>query len=637
MALHLKTRFAALKVRKLCLGAGTTAAVVAAISGSSLAAVPPVPVPAGNPITEPKRVLGKILFWDEQMSTSMVVSCGTCHVPGRAGADPRLAQHPGADGILGNGDDVTGSPGVIKSDSANKYLRDSIYALRPQVTGRSAQPTINAAFAPRMFWDGRAGDRFRDPVTNTVVLESGGALENQAIGPILDSTEMSHAGQTWTNVADRLGRVQPLALGNTRPADVAAALADKPNYPELFRRAFGSPEITPAKIAMAMATYQRTLISDQTPFDRTQAGLPGGLTQQQINGMNAFNGSNCNACHAFNRPNRPELTGLFTDFTFRNVGLRPPAQDMGRSVISGDNNDRGKFKVPGLRNVGLKRSFMHNGQFTTLQQVIGFYAGAANRVTPANVAPLGDNIDPVMQNVRIPPPPQGAPPGTGAGADIAEFLANGLLDTRVRDQAFPFDKPSLFAERPADQAVLLGGAVAPSGQLLPAIIVQSPPLIGNLDFRVGLDVPAVLAGADATLAISTNPPVNGRIVPTETKGTMAIIGHVDGANATVSWPLTPGSVLPGQVMYMQWLIPTASAPGGEARSPVAQVTFFCGSMGCPPRCFADYDGSQTTTVNDLFSYLAAWFAGSARADSNGNGTVAVDDIFNFLSLWFQGC
>lgn len=629
MALQLKTGSLPLYVRKLAVLAGTTATVLTTLANTALAAVPPVPVPAGNPITEPKRVLGKILFWDEQMSTSMVVSCGTCHVPGRAGADPRLAQNPGADGILGNGDDVTGSPGVIKSDSANKYLRDSIYALRPQVTGRAAQPNVDAAYAPLLFWDGRATGQFRDPLTNDVVLPTGGALENQAIGPILNSTEMSHAGQSWLNVTDRLKRVQPLALGNARPADVAQALADQPNYPELFRRAFGTSEITPAKIALAIATYQRTLVADQTPFDRFQAGQTTALTQQQINGMNAFNGSNCNACHAFNRPNRPDLTGLFTDFTFRNIGLRPPAQDMGRSEISGDNNDRGKFKVPGLRNVGLKRSFMHNGQFTTLAQVIGFYAGAANRV--------GDNIDPVMQTVRIPPPPPGSPPGTGAGADIAEFLANGLLDTRVQNQTFPFDKPTLFAERPADQAVQLGGAVAPAGQANPAIIVQSPPMIGNMDFRVGLDVPAVLAGADATLAISTNPPVNGRIVPTETKGTMAIVGHVDGANATASWPLTPGSVGPGQVVYMQWLIPSATAPNGEARSPVAQVTFFCGSMGCPPRCFADYDGSQVTTVNDLFSYLAAWFAGSARADSNGNGTVAVDDIFNFLSLWFQGC
>lgn len=629
MALHPKNSLSAPSVRNLATLAGSTAILLSLLASAASAAVPPVPVPAGNPITQPKGVLGKMLFWDEQMSTSMVVSCGTCHIPGRAGSDPRVAQHPGADNILGNGDDVTGSPGVIKSDSNNKFLRDAIYALRPQVTGRAAQPNIDSAYAPQLFWDGRATGEFRDPMTNAVILPTGGALENQAIGPILNSIEMSHAGQTWTNAADRLKRVQPLALSNAQPADVAAALADKPNYPELFRRAFGTAEITPARIAMAIATYQRTLISDQTPLDRTQAGQPGGLTQQQINGMNAFAGSNCVACHAFNRPNSPATAGLFTDFTFRNIGLRPPAQDLGRSLISGDNDDRGKFKVPGLRNVGLKRTFMHNGQFNTLAQVIGFYAGAPNRV--------GDNIDPVMQTVRIPPPTPGSPPGTGAGADIAEFLANGLLDTRVRDQVFPFDKPTLFADRPADQAVLLGGAVAPAGQANPLIVVQSPPLIGNLDYRVGLDVPAVLAGFNATLAISTSPPVNGRIVPTETKGTLSIVGHVDGANATVSWALTPGSVAPGQVVFLQWLIPSPTAPNGEARSGVARVTFFCGSLGCPPRCFADYDGSQATTVNDLFAYLAAWFNSSARADSNGNGTVAVDDIFNFLTLWFQGC
>lgn len=57
--------------------------------------IPPVPVPAENPITEAKRVLGKILYWDEQLSSDDTVACGTCHQPVFAGSDPRPAAHPG--------------------------------------------------------------------------------------------------------------------------------------------------------------------------------------------------------------------------------------------------------------------------------------------------------------------------------------------------------------------------------------------------------------------------------------------------------------------------------------------------------------------------------------------------------------
>ena len=82
-------------------------------AGVAGAALPPVPVPPENPITESKRVLGKILFFEEQISTSNVVSCATCHVPASGGADPRVAAHPGLDGIVGTPDDIQGSPGVV--------------------------------------------------------------------------------------------------------------------------------------------------------------------------------------------------------------------------------------------------------------------------------------------------------------------------------------------------------------------------------------------------------------------------------------------------------------------------------------------------------------------------------------------
>ncbi|MBT8441678.1 MAG: cytochrome-c peroxidase, partial [Gammaproteobacteria bacterium] len=66
-------------------------------AGHAGAELPPVPVPAANPITEEKRVLGKILFWDEQLSSDDSIACGTCHIPSAGGADPRAGLHPGTD------------------------------------------------------------------------------------------------------------------------------------------------------------------------------------------------------------------------------------------------------------------------------------------------------------------------------------------------------------------------------------------------------------------------------------------------------------------------------------------------------------------------------------------------------------
>lgn len=601
-------------------------ALVCTLTGfasTTLGALPPVPVPAQNPISEPKRVLGKILFWDEQLSTSNVVSCGTCHIPATAGADNRIANHPGADGIFGNADDVRGSAGVILSDAQNDFARSVSFALQPQVTNRAANPMINAAYAPELFWDGRASTVFRDPVTSQILIPAGGGLESQAAGPPLSSVEMAHEQLDWAEITTKLVRSRPLALATTHPADVAAALASRPTYPQLFQAAFGDPQITASRIAFAIATYERTLISNQTPFDAFRAGNPNALTAAQTRGFNAFQASGCAACHAVG-------TDLFTDHTFRNVGLRPNAEDLGRQVVTGNVADRGKFKVPGLRNVGLKRTFMHNGQFTTLAQVIGFYAGAAG------VQPPPDNRDPAMNNVRIPPPPPGSPPGTGAGADIAEFLANGLLDPRVRDQTFPFDKPTLFVDRAADRAVILPNtALAGSGGTAPAIVAQAPSMIGNLDYRLGLGTPGLLVGSQAFLAVSSVAPVNGRVQPQELLGPVTIEGSLaTGGVATIHWPILAREKSENEVLFVQWLIPDAGSPTGEARSAAAQLRFFCGSQGCPPICPADFNADAFINTGDLFRFLDAWFALDQSADHDGSTTVDVPDLFQFLDDWF---
>ncbi|GDY00439.1 hypothetical protein LBMAG48_28420 [Phycisphaerae bacterium] len=605
--------------------------VTAALLGASyynnraVAALPPVPVPPQNPITESKRVLGKMLFWDEQMSTSNVVSCGTCHSPARGGNDPRLARTNGIDGIANNGDDIFGSPGIIRSDADNDFERDPVFLLGPQITNRSANSNINSAYAPRLFWDGRAEGPFLDPQTGATVIPNGGALENQAAGPPLDNIEMAHAGMDWAALTAKLATVKPLALSINVPADMQAARQANPSYTALFQAAFGDSQITASRIAMAIATYQRTLISDQSPFDSFRAGQTNALTPQQQAGFNDFQQRQCAACHS-------PAQDLMTDFTFRNIGLRPIAEDSGRQAITGNIADRGKFKVPSLRNVALKTTFMHNGQFQNLNQVLAFYARAGG-------APVQqvDNRDPLMNQV-VPLPPQ-------ASQNIVAFLSS-LTDPRVQNQTFPFDRPLLFADRPADRSVVLGGGVAGSGGVVPQVLVQAPTMIGNSEYRIGLT--NALGGASARLAFSRNAPVNGRITPEWTLDAKMTSGTGNGIGvATEHMPLSLFNVQPGQRLFVQWLVTDPAAAGGTARSSVGQLTFFCGSMGCgcDPIDF-NRNGvfPEDADVMDFFNVLAGapcpttdMSLPACDIDFNNNGVFPEDqDVLDFFNVLAGG-
>ena len=145
----------------------------------------PPPVPAGNPVTADKANLGKALFWDEQLSSTRTISCGTCHQPSAGGSDPRsligTTDHPGADGEFGTADDVTGSPGVLKKTAAGLHELEDFFGIAEQVTGRYAPSAINAGYSPSLFWDGRATGQFVDPVSGQTVIANGAALESQVL------------------------------------------------------------------------------------------------------------------------------------------------------------------------------------------------------------------------------------------------------------------------------------------------------------------------------------------------------------------------------------------------------------------------------------------------------------------------
>jgi cytochrome c peroxidase len=408
------------RVRHGCRWIACAAAWLLCYGMPAAAQLPPPPVPPQNPITEPKRVLGKMLFWEEQLSSNNTVSCGTCHQPFRAASDFRPAVHPGLDENFNTPDDVFGSFGVARIDETGTPVDDALFGFDRQVTGRSAQTVLNALWSPSTFWDGRAGPSFVNPETGVVSIPNGGGLEAQAVGPILADNEMAHEGRTWNDVTSKLAAVEPMALATYLPADMENALAVNPTYPALFQAAFGSSVITAERIAFAIATYERTLVPNQTRFDL------GTLTPQQQQGLNVFQnpGSRCTVCHAL---------PFFTNNTFRNIGIRPIAEDTGRQAVTNNPADAGRFKVPGLRNVGLKATYMHNGRKATLEQVLDFYLGINGQVQ------FPQNQDPAIAGIAIPP--------GGARIDLIEFLRNGLTDPRVAAETFPFDRPILKSER----------------------------------------------------------------------------------------------------------------------------------------------------------------------------------------------
>ncbi|MGH9465597.1 MAG: cytochrome-c peroxidase [Thermoanaerobaculia bacterium] len=469
------------------------AAVVVVAAAAAQAQLPPPPEPPGNPLTASKANLGKVLFWDEQVSSTGTAACGTCHFPLNGGEDPRSATspgavHPGPDGRFGGDDDVLGSPGVPRNLADGLYDWSPLFGLLEQVTRRNSVPALNAGYAPELFWDGRAPGAFVDPVTGLPVpgLESGAALESQAVGPPVSDVEMGHVGQVWLEVLARLAASVPLALS----PDVPAALLkwmDGRSYPELFAEAFGTPEVTAPGVAMAIASYERTQFTDQTPFDEMFTNGTELLPQEQA-GLDLFNGTgDCNNFHIAGFP-----TFLFSDNTFRYTGVRPQAEDPGRMEVTGLDEDQGRMRVPSLRNVELRAPFMHNGRFATLEEVIDFYDRGGDFD--------GENKDILIHPLGL---------SEQDKADLLAFLTRPLTDPRVALGLPPFDRPTLYTE--SSRVPTVEGSGQPgSGDFVPLVVALEPPVMGNPSFTVG--VWNALGGAEALLVIDDADP--GLVVPT---------------------------------------------------------------------------------------------------------------------------
>jgi cytochrome c peroxidase len=198
-----------------------------------------------------------------------------------------------------------------------------------KVLGRATPTVLNTAYNTEFMWDGRKA-----------------SLEDQALGPMKAPHEM-----------------------NTDFAVVLPRLRAVPAYVGMFEKAYPGEGVTEQTIAKAIAAFERTVIVNDSPFDRWLAGDRIAMTMSQWRGYRVFvdaGKGNCAACHS--PPN-------FTDNNFHNIGIRSSGEgDLGRYGIKKVASMKGAFKTPGLRDIELTAPYFHDGSAPTLQAVVEHYA-----------------------------------------------------------------------------------------------------------------------------------------------------------------------------------------------------------------------------------------------------------------------
>jgi cytochrome c peroxidase len=215
-------------------------------------------------------------------------------------------------------------------------------------TGNRHSPTvINSAYNTLQFWDGRAA-----------------SLEEQAKGPMANPVEMAHS------LDGVVKRVQ----------------AD-PKYVAFFKKAWGTDQVNIDLVAKSIASFERTVIAGDSPFDRFYYGHDKkALSPAAQRGLKTFTNpkkANCEVCHTIGKS-----SALFTDNKFHNLGIgadtRGNLNDVGRFSQTKKDEDMGAFKTPTLRNLGHRAPYMHDGSFPTVKDALAHYIGGGN---------LNDHLD----------------------------------------------------------------------------------------------------------------------------------------------------------------------------------------------------------------------------------------------------
>ena len=477
--------------------------------------------------------LGKVLFWDVQAGSDGRVACASCHF--HAGADHRIKNifalpASGSGTVVANQAasatafpfhqlsnvannsspvvrdtrQVAGSAGVfprtflgVDAGLASERGSDIVggtSAVRGlnvrQVGSRNTPSVINAVYNVRNFWDGRASRLFTGQTSfgasdlglNAVVLRNGqlvreavsinnASLASQAVGPPLNTAEMSYDGRAWPLLGRKLLALAPLSTQRVAPDDSVLGTMANPtgngllpaySYSALIQSAFqpvywSGTGLVDAQFTqveanfslfwgLAIQAYESTLVSDNARIDQFLEGNPQALSGLEQQGLQVFqrNNSQCTRCHQ-----GPEFTAAsFTnaantavtntdpdDIGFFRTGVSPLADDIGLGGVDGFGlplfapsraRSAGTFKSPGLRNVEFTGPYFHDGGQATLEQVLQFYARNGD-------FPAGGNLGPGIGQINL-----------SANDQIAVVaLLRALSDDRVRYERAPFDHPSL--------------------------------------------------------------------------------------------------------------------------------------------------------------------------------------------------
>lgn len=290
-------------------------------------------VPADNPMSLAKVELGRHLFYDRRLSANQSASCSTCHQQASGFNDPR--PHPA--GITG------------------------------QLHPRSSMGLANVGYSPALTWANPKLSR----------------LEQQALVPMFgeDPIELGLAG---------------------RESELLARLKAEPRYRALFPAAFPREHepFTLANVTKALAAFERTLIAGDSPYDRARAGNPAAMSDAARRGEQLFLGERleCFHCHGgFTFTGTVDYAGKGApEVEYHNTGLYNidsagayPAPNTGLMAVTGDPDDMGRFKAPGLRNVAVSAPYMHDGSIATLEEVVAHYQAGGRTIVSGPNAGIG--------------------------------------------------------------------------------------------------------------------------------------------------------------------------------------------------------------------------------------------------------
>lgn len=199
--------------------------------------------------------------------------------------------------------------------------------IKKLVGDRNSPTVINAAYMPVMFWDGRAA-----------------SLEEQALGPIENPIEMGHSMES-----------------------LVPNLAKIPEYEKRFQEVFGTG-VTKEGIAKAIAAFERTILSGNSPYDKYVAGDKSAMSEEQVRGMDLFTGkAGCGDCHS---------APIFSNGNYYNAGIGSSKDnpDPGRKKVSNRDSDMGKFRVPHLRDAAETGPYFHDGSVEKLEDAVRIMA-----------------------------------------------------------------------------------------------------------------------------------------------------------------------------------------------------------------------------------------------------------------------